>query len=242
MTRRTMGWVVLAVLGVTAGQVRGTGLVLPSEVAQLRAEAIAAGRAYAFMIVGEKVTDVSDGVGDVGVVEGTDPGAPPAQVLPFGSSTTNLSAGPVTYSYLFGAPMKPAYYERASLTGSVTVTNGLGGRSVVDTSDVYPTYLSAYGLLGGEATNLGVDLGTVAVVVSGTPTGATTVLGFGTASNTFDLAYYDGLEVLLTYSQSDTSSVVEWATSATATPAVPEPAAALVGLGIVAAGRGRRRR
>jgi hypothetical protein len=167
--------------------------------------------------------------------------------ISFGTTSTNLVAGPVTYAFLFGTPVVPGFYTTATSTGGVTVTNGLSGTSTVTTSAVYPTYISGYGTVGAVPTNLGVDLGTASCVAGpGTPFTVTNTCSQGTATNTFGPTFYDNLEALLTYTQDDIGSVVSWSGAVTLNAAVvPEPATItlmLTGLGLVGGLALRRRR
>jgi len=155
--------------------------------------------------------------------------------ITFGATTTNLTLGPTTYAFLFGTPIVPGFYSAATATGGVTVTNGASGTSTVSTSAVYPTYISASGTLGLAATNLGVDLGTASCVAGpGIPFTITTTCDQGLATNSFAPAFYDNLEALLTYRQSDIASVASWSGAVTISPAVvPEPASlTLVAMGV----------
>jgi len=180
------------------------------------------------------------GSGDVNALMNPDP------FISFGATTTNLVAGPVTYSFLFGTPIVPGFYNTATSTGGVSVTNGAGGTATVDNSAVYPTYISGYGTLGFAPTNLGVDLGTDPCVAGpGTPFTVTETCNQGTTGSAFAPVFYDNLEVLLTYTQDDLGSVASWSGAVTLNAAVvPEPASlALLGAGLilVAGGYARRR-
>jgi len=145
--------------------------------------------------------------------------------ITFGATTTNFTASAVTFAFLFGTPVVPGFYNTATSTGGVSVTNGASGTTTVTTSSVYPTYISGYGTLGLAATNLGVDLGTAPCVASGVPFTVTTTCNQGSTSNTFAPTFYDNLEALLTYTQNDVSSVASWSGAVTLTTTVtPEPA------------------
>jgi len=173
--------------------------------------------------------------------------------ITFGATTTNLVTGPVTYAFLFGTPIVPGFYNTATSLGIVSIKNGEGETATVATSAIYPTFISGYGTLGLSPTNLGVDLGTVPCVATGLPFVGTTVCNQGTASNTFAPTFYDNLEALLTYTQTDQGSVAGWTGTVTLTAeaGVPEPASLLLvasgALGLMAGRRGwnrtaRRRR
>lgn len=150
----------------------------------------------------------------------------PDPFISFGTTTTNLVPGATTFAFLFGTPVVPTFYNSATSTGGVTVTNGLSGTTTVATSIIYPTYISAYGTLGLAPTNLGVDLGTLPCVAGpGVPLTVTNTCNQGTTSNTFAPTFYDNLEALLTYTQNDVSSVASWSGAVTLNAAtVPEPA------------------
>jgi len=167
--------------------------------------------------------------------------------ITFGATTTNLVAGPVTYAFLFGTPIVPGFYNTASSTGGVSVTNSPGGAFTVDNSVIFPTYISGYGTVGLVPTNLGVDLGTAPCTAPG-PALSTTVCSQGTASNTFAPTFYDNLEALLTYTATGLG-VASWTGGVTLDddPSVPEPATLTLlavssfALGVVGLARRRRR-
>jgi hypothetical protein len=151
--------------------------------------------------------------------------------ISFGATSTNLTAEQTTFSFLFGTPIDPGFYNTATSTGSVSVTNGASGTSTVATSAVYPTFISGYGTLGLVPTNLGVDLGTTPCVATGTSFTVTMTCSQGNASNTFAPTFFDNLEALLTYTQNDVGSVASWSGSVTLTlepvSTVPEPTSLL---------------
>ena len=163
-------------------------------------------------------------------------------VVTFGTTTTNLVAGPVTYAFLFGTPIVPGFYNTATSTAGVTVTNGASGTSTVNPSAVFPTYVSAYGTLGAAATNLGVNLGNAPCTAGpGTPSTVTHTCSQGSLKNTFAPTFYDNLEALLTFTQDDVNSVASWSGAVTLTNAVPEPASmVLFAVGVVALAAGSR--
>ena len=171
----------------------------------------------------------------------------PDPFITFGATTTNLVAGPITYAFLFGTPIVPGFYNTASSTGGVTVTNAPGGALTVDNSVIFPTYISGYGTVGLVPTNLGVDLGTDPCTAPG-PALSTTVCSQGTASNTFAPTFYDNLEALLTYTQTGIGPAA-WTGGVTLDddPSVPEPvtftllAVSSFALGVVGLARRRRR-
>jgi hypothetical protein len=166
--------------------------------------------------------------------------------ITFGATTTNLSAGPTTFAFLFGTPIVPGVYTDASSTAGVSVTTP-GGTATVDNSGIFPTYVSGYGTLGLVPTNLGVDLGTGPCTASGAGV-TTTVCAFGPTSSTFAPTSYDNLEALLTYTQTQEGSVASWSGAVSldlVLPSVPEPAStgllALFGLALGVAGFVRQR-
>ncbi|MEP6729105.1 MAG: PEP-CTERM sorting domain-containing protein [bacterium] len=165
--------------------------------------------------------------------------------ISFGATTTNLSGGPTTFSFLFGTPIIPGLYTNATSTGGLTVTNGARGNTTVSTSGVHPTYISGYGTAGPFSTNLGVDLGTASCNASGASFAVTTVCNQGSAANAFAPTFYDNLEALLTYRQNDVASVASWSGAITLTTTTPEPAMiTLFGTGLLVVGglATRRRR
>ena len=170
-------------------------------------------------------------------------------VVNFGATTTNVVAGPVTYAFLFGTPIVPGIYNHATTTAGVTVTNGDSGTSSVGVSALAPTYVQAFGTVGAVPTNLGVDLGSAPCTAGpGAPFTVTHTCAQGTLAHTFAPTFYDNLEVLLTYTQTDSLSVSSWSGAATLSTVVPEPAsmgllaigAVLVALGYRAGSRRQR--
>ncbi|MBC8086726.1 MAG: PEP-CTERM sorting domain-containing protein [Phycisphaerae bacterium] len=167
--------------------------------------------------------------------------------ITFGITTTNLTAGPTTYAFLFGTPVVPGIYSVATSTGGVSVTNGARGSGSVSTSSVHPTYISGYGTVGFFPTNLGVDIGTAPCTATGVPFTVTTVCNQGSASNTFGPTFYDNLEALVTYEQNDLASVASWSGAITlnAATVVPEPSTLALmagGLALLVGFTARRRR
>ena len=159
----------------------------------------------------------------------------------FGITTTNLVAGPVSYTFVFGTPIVPGVYTTASSSGGVTVTPGTAQNATVATGAVFPSFISGYGTVGSAPTNLGVNLGTTPC----TATTATATCNYGTANNDFAPTFYDNLEAMVAYTQTDIGSVASWsgrvdllATSTT----IPEPTTvALLATGLAAlAGVARR--
>jgi hypothetical protein len=154
--------------------------------------------------------------------------------ITFGVTTTNLTAGPVTYSFLFGTPIVPGMYSYAQSSLGGSVTSGVTGTSTVGISAVYPTFLSGYGTVGSVPTNLNVDNGNTPC----TATNGTSTCNFSSVSNSFAPTFYDNLEALLTYTQTDVQSVVSFTGRIdlleVAPTVVPEPSAFL----LMAAGLG----
>lgn len=193
------------------------------------------------------VSDLTVGTGVINEVTAT---FKPDPFITFGTSTSNLTPGPTTYTFIFGTPIVPGFYSQATSTGSVSVTSGAAGSATV-AQNGGEEFINAYGSNGPLLTALGVDIGTgtcTAGAASNTceyppPDG-------GPASNSFAPMFFDNLEVVLTYTQTDVASQVGWtgrvdvfeATSSV----VPEPATiglVLTGMvGLLGVGAVRRRR
>jgi hypothetical protein len=156
----------------------------------------------------------------------------PDPFISFGTTTTNLIAGPVTYSFLFGTPIVPGLYNTAGSTAGVTVST-VSGSAAVDNSAVAPVYVTGYGTVGAAMVDLGVGLGTLPCSASTPPIPASTTCDQGTASNTFAPTFFDNLEALLTYEQTGLAGVASWSGVVTLeATAVPEPASiTLLGMG-----------
>lgn len=184
--------------------------------------------------------DLAAAVIDLHAVFDTDPS------VTLSGSSVNLTSAATTYVVLLGTPVVPDFYSSASSTLRLDVTSPTG-TTTVGNSATYPTFLSGYGTLDRELTNLGVDLGTGTCVAEGTL--ASTSCDLGSATREFEPAFYDNLEALLTYTQDNIASKVDFSgdvtLNAAAVTATPEPATlGLVGLGLVVIGAacGKRRR
>lgn len=224
------------------------------------------GAPYAFVVVGETCTnltpfmslDVASGlfrvaIADVpvagGVVDRMTATFKADPFISFGTVTTNLTPGPITYSFLFGTPIVPGLYTNATSTGSVTVTSGQGGSATVAQNGA-AEFIRGYGSNGMLLTSLGVDIGTGTCTATRSPTTCDyPPPAGGPAENTFAPTFYDNLEVLLTYTQTDAGSTVAWSGHVellASTSMVPEPATVgLVATGLAAlagVGAARRRR
>lgn len=170
----------------------------------------------------------------------------PDPSVTFSGTTVNPTSAATTYAFLFGLPIVPDFYSSASSTLRLSATSPTA-TTTVSNSATYPTFLSGYGTLGSELTNLGVDLGVGTCIASGVA--ATTSCDFGSTTNSFAPASYDNLEALVTYTQDNTLSSVTFAGDVTLDQSdgvviTPEPATlGLVAFGLAALGAaGRRRR
>lgn len=171
----------------------------------------------------------------------------PDPSVTFGGTTVNPTSATTSYAFLFGLPIVPDFYSTANSTLRLTLTSPTGTTTVAN-STTYPTFVSGYGTVGDELTNLGVDLGATPCTASGTA--ATGTCDLGSASNTFTPTYYDNLEALLTYTQDNAASTVTFSGDVTldrtdVVTTTPEPATFTLvglGLGLLALGATRRRR
>ena len=224
------------------------------ELADLRNTKIASHEPYALLVVGERVIDLSDhflpvpgtdrsrltvDLNRYGIGQTVTALVDPDPFITFGATTTNLVAGPVAYSFLFGTPVVSTQYTNATSSGGVTLTNGASGTAIVSAPGTYPTFISGYGSLGAPTTNLNVDLGTGSLVASGAPGSVTVTRNLGNNASSFAPTTYDNLEALLTYNQTDASSIASWSGSVTLD--VPEPAVGCAMLIVVATVARRRR-
>jgi hypothetical protein len=156
----------------------------------------------------------------------------PDPFISFGTTTTNLIAGPVTYAFLFGTPIVPGIYNTAASTAGVTVST-VSGTASVDNSAIAPFYVTGYGTDGGTMVDLGVAIGTAPCSSTTPPIPASTTCDQGTGTNTFPPTFFDNLEALLTYEQTGLFGVASWSGVVTLeATAVPEPASiTLLGMG-----------
>lgn len=167
--------------------------------------------------------------------------------ITFSASTKNLVPGDVTYAFVFGTPVVPGLYTSASSSGGLTLSPGALQNATVSPSDIHPTYIAGLGTQGADATNLGVDLGTMPCTATGT---ATTTCNLGMNSATFAPTFFDNLDAVLAFKQSDLSSAAGFSgridLTAPGTPpttTTPEPSAlALLAPGVVALGGMWRRK
>lgn len=153
--------------------------------------------------------------------------------ITFGTTTTNVVEGPVTYAFLFGTPIVPGSYNTAGSTAGLSVTTVPGAATTVTTSGIAARFLSGYGTVGAVPTNLGVDLGSAPCTAATN----TTTCNYGSTSNVFAPTFYDNLEALLTYTQTTAGSVASWSGRVDlldVQQVVPEPST----LGLLASGLG----
>jgi len=167
--------------------------------------------------------------------------------ITFGATTINAGPGPVIYSFLFGTPIVPGLYSLATSTGGVTLTSGVTGLSTVANGGVYaPAFISGYGTVAAVPTNLGVDLGVGPVIAGPGPAfGTTTTVPYGPGLNAFAPTFYDNLEAIVSYTQTDTGSVASWSGAVTLNSIIPEPSSVIMlGMGglVLGATLVRRRR
>lgn len=163
-----------------------------------------------------------------------------AAYIDFAVSVTQLVAGPTTYSFLFGSPVLPGFYDSASSIGELTVTPGPGGEASVAVSAIYPAFISGYGMVGAASTNLGVDQGTVTCTAVG---GLPTTCQFPLLTASFAPTFYDGMEALLTFEVTGLGTLAAFTGRVTLEQSqAPEPATVLLfGTAVLAAARARRR-
>jgi hypothetical protein len=171
----------------------------------------------------------------VSAVMGTDP------FISFGATSTNLGPGPTTYTFMFGTPIVPGFYQGATSSAGVTVTNTSAASSSVSNNGT-AAYVTGFGTVGAASTNLGVDLGSGAVTATGNP--GSTTQPFGPGVSSFAPTFYNNLEAVLTYTQTGTNGVASWSGAVSLVP-VPEPTSVtMLGIGTLlvgAAGALRRR-
>jgi hypothetical protein len=174
----------------------------------------------------------------------------PDPYVSFSGSSSNLTPGPTAYSFYFGTPIAPGFYESASSTASVSLTSGDQGSATIGQDGAAP-FVTVQGSDGATLIPLGVDVGTgtcTAGLASNTckyppPNGGPATGAFGAP------VFLDNLEVTLAYTQTDVNSQAAWSGRAdvfrVTVSSVPEPGTvALVATGLLAVagiGAGRRR-
>lgn len=181
------------------------------------------------------VSDLTVGPGVVNDLTAT---FKPDPFISFGTNTSNLTPGPTTYTFIFGTPIVPGFYSRATSTGGVSVTSGAAGSATVAQAGG-EEFINVYGSNGPLLTSLGVDIGTgTCTAGAATNTCEYPPPDGGPAENEFGPMFLNNLEVVLTYTQTDVGSQVGWTGRADvyeATSVVPEPATVgLVLTGLVA--------
>jgi hypothetical protein len=163
----------------------------------------------------------------------------PDPSVTFSGTTANPSLTATTYAFLFGTPIVPDMYSLAVASVQFTATSAAGTTTVSNSAD-HPTYIAGYGSAGTVMTNLGVDAGTQDCVASGVA--ASTACAAEQQTRSFDPAFYDNIEALVTYTQDNTLSTASFTASVTldqvdAVTTTPEPSTlALLGTGFLLLG------